>query len=152
MTVKCPRCSRKTIPEAKWRVMPAEERQRLTAEKWCASGKDGFCRACSVRARRDGWSEVWREGEIALTGGQWVTRGMIKVWEEKTVTPAPKPVARTPRRAKPKPHVKVETHVKVTSGPNLCDCGCLLLTVGENCPCCRFWAYKNERKTRTYTY
>ena len=150
MTVKCPRCSHKTIPEAKWRVMPAEERQRLTAEKWRASGKGGFCRACSVRARRASWSEVWREGEIALTGGQWVTRGMIKVWEEKTVTPAPKRVAR--RRAKPKPHAKVETHVKVTSGPNLCDCGCLLLTVGENCPCCRFWAYENERKTRTYTY
>ena len=143
MTVKCPRCSYKTIPEVKWRVIPAEERQRLTADKWRASGKDGFCRACSVRARRAGWSEVWREGEIALTGGQWVTRGMIKVWEEKTVTPAPKPVTRTPPKPTPRPALK--------PSKGLCDCGCLLIG-NDNCPACRVWAYENEKQANAQTF
>jgi len=94
---------------------------------------------------------AYPEHEIELRGGRWVNRGMVKVWVQGATTKTP-PQPRQRRRAKSKPHVKVETHIKVTSGPNLCDCGCLLLTVGENCPCCRFWAYENERKTRTYTY
>ena len=108
-------------------------------------GKHDICVACRTRSKQE-----YAEHEVALTGGRWVRRGAIRVWD------GPRPIE-TPDRA----DLLVDTlarNLKDSKAqiihekpePAFCVCGCWLLSEAEDCPACMVrvewltWAVKAE--------
>ena len=112
-------------------------------------GKFAICVAC--RKRTNG---TYPDQEIALTGGEWVRKGSIRVW----VGPVP---AETPdrnddliERLTRNLDYDAEIIVNKKATPTFCGCGCWLLSDTEDCPACKFaaesvtwldWAIEAER-------
>jgi hypothetical protein len=85
----------------------------------------------------------------ALTGGRWVLRGGIRRFvpaPDRFIPAEPDPVDLRLVSAKPRPaQTPWNKGIRVTERVHpLCDCGCVLTSLVENCPNCRVWARKVE--------
>ena len=91
----CLECGIPLISYRRFRALPYETRKQLLRQR-SLNGRatQGLCCRCHEASRRDGTYEPakrikyikdgafrWPEHQIALTGGQWVVRRGIRVWE-----------------------------------------------------------------------
>lgn len=114
-------------------------------------GTGEICRSCRVRNKQE-----YDEREVALTGGRWVRRGSIRVWD------GPRPVE-TPERAgllvdTLARNLSADADIHKKSEPTFCVCGCWLLSADEDCPACMArvewlpWAIEAEARHNRSTY
>lgn len=91
----CVSCGIPLISQRAWKRLPRELRKALLSQR-ALSGRraQGRCNTCLMREVRSGTYTPaerkkyvqygrfsWPEEDIELTGGQWVVRGGIRVWQ-----------------------------------------------------------------------
>ncbi|WP_269304866.1 hypothetical protein [Aeromicrobium sp. HA] len=120
--------------------MSERPRSRCTQCNEWHRGKNDICRNRRVRNKADQIT-----GELALTGGRWVRRGMTVVYVLDEPTKVHRPRAAAPRcddcrfvLRRDGTCYQCESHVRpiVFPGRPICGCGCLLAHPGEACPNC----------------
>ena len=145
-------------PRGKWAKLDTLDRKQVRRY-----GGRGLCEKCYRRAKHTNALHRYPPGgatrtkssdaDIALTGGRWVSKGLIKVWEP---TPTPTVSASknvlSPLKKRENLKKRDAQHPKPAAkrSNSLCHCGCLLTS--DNCPACRVWAYENEKQHNVMTF
>lgn len=109
-------------------------------------GKYDTCRACRTRSKAD----IYPEREIALTGGRWVRRRGILVWDG----PVPEETSDSTDDLLDTlaQNLRADAIVNKKPEPAFCACGCWLVSAEEDCPACMArvewlpWALKAEAR------
>lgn len=96
----------------------------------------------------------YSEAELALTGGQWVLRGGIRVWDG----PLPAETRDSGEDLLATLAKNLSEPATPTPTPAFCACGCWLLSADEDCPACMArvewlsWAVKAEARHNRATF